>query len=151
MLPAARWASGAPAAASHLARALAANTMPTPIHTAALPAAGAVPATAIAHPAPGRELKVVVGKAKGMTTARPAIRHQAAVVGRARAIHRAAIARKAPDGRQAWVAATVRNPVADDRKVTADQPVAGHPAAAAATAPAIAEQLRDTHPIEVPT
>lgn len=156
-LPVARWASGVPVAANHLAHALAANTMPTPIRTAALPAAGAAPAPApapaIAHPAPGREHRVVAGKVKVMTAARPVIRLQAAGVDPARAIvrHRAEIACKAAAGQLVRVVATVRNPVAGDHKVTADRPVAVRPAAATATAPAIAEQSRDPPQIEAAT
>jgi hypothetical protein len=94
---------------------------------------------AIAHLAPGPQLKVVARKARGMATVHTAIRRLAVPAGQARVPvkDKAEIAHKALVVHRAR-AATVHKVVADDHRVTVDQPAAAPPAAAA-IAPATAE------------
>ena len=121
-----------------------------PIRMPTLRAAHVVPTTAIAPLAPGPQRKVVARRAKVMATAHTAIRHLA-LVGQARAParDRAAIAHKALAVHRAGVT-IVHKVAADDRRVTAGQPVAAPPAAAA-IAPAIAERSSGAPPDQVPT
>jgi hypothetical protein len=106
---------------------------------------------AIAHLALGPQLKVVARKARGMATVHTAIRRLAVPAGQARVPvkDKAEIAHKALVVHRARVA-TVHKVVADDHRVTVDQPAAAPPAAAA-IAPATVEQLLGVQPTKVPT
>lgn len=148
---ASRRASAGPAAASHLAHAPVASITPMPIHMPTLLAAHVVPITAIAPLAPGQRRKVVARKAKVMAIAHTAIRPPATLAGQAKAPvkARAEIAHKALAAHRVGVTA-VHKVAAVDRRVTADRPVAAPPAAAA-IAPAIAEQSSGAQPDQVPT